>query len=118
MPQIGRALRQRRRERGLTQPQLARCVDRSTPRISELETHLLGGRPARDRLGLLLELCDALDLVPVLIPRERAQGIQRLLPSPPTETAAPSPGRAFDDVFVDLSADDDTGEPDDVPRRA
>ncbi len=111
MPQLGAALRQRRRERGLTQPELAKRVDRSPPRISELETSLEQGRLGRDRLSLLVELCDALDLMPLLIPRERVQAVQRVLAGGVAESGAPGPGRAFDDVFVDLSGDDDDSPP-------
>jgi len=103
---LGETLRNRRRERRMTQPMLATRLGRSTPRISELENHLLKGRPGKDRLGLLVEICDVLDLVPVLVPRERIQAIQRHLQgSLPSSTAA-APGRAFDDLFVDLSEDE------------
>ena len=79
LPLLGETLRNRRRARKMTQPMLASRVGRSTPRISDLEKDLLAGRLGKDRLGLLAEVCDALDLVPVLVPREQAQAVRRLL---------------------------------------
>lgn len=104
---LGSALRQRRRERGMTQSQLARRLGRSTPRISELEKELLADRTGRDRLGLLVEICDALDLVPMLVPLERATAISRQLEQSTPDRPATGAGRVFDDVFVDLSDDED-----------
>jgi len=107
---MGDTLRARRRSRGLTQPQLAGRLGRSASRISELERDLLDGRVGKDRLGLLAEVCDALQLVPILVPLERAQEISRALDTSPSEV----PGavrRAFDDLFVDLS------DPSDPERR-
>lgn len=104
---LGEALRARRQARGLTQPALATRIGRSPARISELEGDLLKERLSKDRLGLLVELCDALDLVPILAPRERAQAVRVLLTAGGQPLAAASRGRAFDDVFVDLSEDDD-----------
>lgn len=101
---MGEALRARRGERKLTQRMLASRVGRSTPRISELERDLVDGRIGKDRLGLLVEMCDALDLTPILVPRERVHALRRDLQGSGPE-AASTPGRAFDELFVDLSED-------------
>jgi hypothetical protein len=103
---VGEALRTRRRERGLSQPELARRLGRARARISELEVDLINGRVGRDRLALLAEACDELDLAPVLVPRERLGMILAQL-QPGHATPAPSADRAFDDLFVDLSGEDD-----------
>lgn len=106
LPPLGEALRKRRRERNLTQLQLATRLGRSAPRISELEKELLSDRIGRDRLGLLAQLCDALDLVPILIPAERAAAVAKQLGVSPRAPAAGA-SRVFEDVFVDLSDDED-----------
>jgi len=103
---LGEALRTRRRERKLTQPMLAARLGRSTPRISELERDLLQGKVGKDRLGLLADACDALDLVPVLVPRERIQAVRQTLQGTLPTAGGVRPGRVFDEVFVDLSDDD------------
>ena len=104
---VGIALRLRRKERALTQPMLAARLGRSTPRISELERDLVRGKIGKDRLSLLAEACDALDLVPILIPRERVQVINQALKEIASSTSGIAPRRVFDDVFVDLSDEDD-----------
>jgi transcriptional regulator with XRE-family HTH domain len=105
---LGAQLRQARTGRSMTQPDLATRLGRDRARISELERDLLQGRIGRDRLALLLDICDALDLVPMLVPVEKLSAVQgalqqgegRVLSSSPTSTA-------FDDVFVDLSGEDE-----------
>jgi transcriptional regulator with XRE-family HTH domain len=106
---IGAALRERRHARRLTQPQLASRLGRSPSRISELERDLLAGRSGKDRLGLLADVCDALDLAPVLVPRERLEAVHRQLENGPPVATTAAPRRAFDDVFVDLSAEPEDG---------
>ena len=106
---MGEALRARRRSRGLSQPDLARRLGRGRARVSELEVDLIAGRVGRDRLGLLVETCDALDLVPVLVPRERVQAVRRLLTGAALQPAASTPGRAFDDLYVDLAGEAEEG---------
>jgi transcriptional regulator with XRE-family HTH domain len=103
---MGLALKLRRKQRNMTQPMLAARVGRSTPRISELERDLMQGKAGRDRLGLLAEVCDALDLVPMLVPRERATAIHRVLQEGQAANAPVAPRRVFDEVYVDLSDDD------------
>ncbi|WP_284218233.1 helix-turn-helix domain-containing protein, partial [Shinella yambaruensis] len=77
--QLGAQLRRARKGRDLTQPALAARLGRDRARISELERDLLQARRGRDRLALLLEICDALDLAPVLVPAERLAAVQALL---------------------------------------
>lgn len=105
---LGEQLRGQRQKRGLNQPDLARRLGRNPSRISELERDLLGGRLGRDRLTLFAEICDALDLVPVLVPRSRAGEIRRMLEG---EGRSARPARtvpsAFDDLFVDLGDEDE-----------
>lgn len=102
--QLGCQLRALRKARSLTQPALAERVGRDRARISELERDLVSGRMGRDRLTLLVELCDALGVVPVLLPPDRAAML--LAPGegrPPAAELWPGAGSTFDDIFVDLS---------------
>ena len=100
---IGHALRARRRARRLTQPELASRLGRSPARISELENGLVRGKIGRDRLGLLAEASDALELVPMLVPREHAKAVHRLLQDSDHAPAPLASSRVFDELFVDLS---------------
>lgn len=103
---LGDDLRNARRARRLTQPELASRLGRDRARISELERDLLNNRPGRDRLTLMVEICDALGLVPVLVPSARVAEVRKLV-SPQQMTRGGGPtGSAFDDVFVDLSDED------------
>ena len=100
---LGVQLREARRRRGLTQPALASRLGRAAPRISELERGLLTERLGRDRLALLLEACDVLDLVPMLVPRDRAVAVRAMLePESAAKRGPASPDSVFDEVFVDL----------------
>lgn len=107
---IGEQLRRARRSRGLSQAALASRVGRDPARISEFERELAANRMGRDRLTLLVEICDALDLVPVMVPRWRAAEVRALIGEEAAGTAghgaAPS---AFDELFVDLDAGDEDG---------
>ena len=101
---LGAQIRHARTARKLTQPDLAARLGRDRARISELERDLLNARIGRDRLALLLEICDALDLAPVLVPAEKLAAVRGLLAA--TSAPATPSGQttnAFDDVFVDLS---------------
>ncbi len=99
---LGEQIKAARRSRGMTQPALASRIGRTQARISEFERDLATGRMGRDRLTLLADICDALNLTPILAPRDQIQAVQQILNS-----AAPSASgqnsAAFDDVFVDLS---------------
>jgi transcriptional regulator with XRE-family HTH domain len=105
---LGEAIRSERRRRGLNQADLAARVGRAPARISELERDLQTSRLGKDRLTLLAEICDALDLVLILTPRDQVpqgvQGVQGVRPPAPIPSGAqPS---VFDEVFVDLSDED------------
>jgi transcriptional regulator with XRE-family HTH domain len=104
---LGKQLRSARKQRGLNQTELAKRVGRSFTRVSELERELAGARWGRDRLTLFADICDALDLVPVLVPRARLGDVEAVL-----EPGQPVGGRGpvttpFDDLFVDLGNDDE-----------
>jgi len=101
---LGEQLRSWRHKRGLTQPALAQRLGRNRARISELERDLASDRWGRDRLTLFAEICDALDLVPLLVPRVQAGAIRAQIEDRSnTDTEANQPVRpAFDELFVDL----------------
>lgn len=107
---LGEQLLAARRRRGLTQPDLATRVGRNRARISELERDLAVNRLGRDRLTLFVELCDALDLVPLLVPKSRVSELRPFIEHdlPPRQSAKPS--SAFDDLFIDLDDDSDSQE--------
>jgi transcriptional regulator with XRE-family HTH domain len=88
----------------LNQADLAARVGRAPARISELERDLLTSRLGKDRLTLLAEICDALDLVMVLRPRDQLTGPE-FSERGSTPRASGDQPSVFDEVFVDLSAD-------------
>lgn len=108
LPAIGEQLSRARSNRGLSQAQLAGRLGRDPARVSELERDLRSGRMGRDRLTLLADICDALDLVPMLVPRSRSADVRAILgesrPSAERGQGAPA---AFDELFVDLDEEDD-----------
>lgn len=106
---LGEALRTARKTKGLTQSQLAKRLGREQGRVSELETDLARGRMGKDRLTLLVEMCDALDLVPVLLPRAEALSRTQVSPAPgsPPLSAHVAPRSAFDELFIDLGEDEE-----------
>jgi len=106
---LGQQLVESRRARGLTQRRLAERVRITPARIAEMEADLLNGRSLRDRLTLLIALCDVLDVVPVLVPRSRVQDVNALL-GRGTADAPAGAGNArsvFDEVYVDLGDDEE-----------
>nr|WP_047168060.1 helix-turn-helix transcriptional regulator [Sphingomonas sp. Y57] len=110
MEWLGLQLRQIRARRGINQSGLAQRLGRNQARISELERDLSGNRLGRDRLTLLVEVCDTLDLVPILVPRARADAVLQALDQPTGNGRFQTPQRStFDEVFVDLGADDPGG---------
>lgn len=102
LPNLGQSLLEERRRRGLNQADLAARVGRAPARISELERDLRTNRLGKDRFTLLAEICDALDLVMTIAPRD--QVLERVQ-SPKFAAAIASgvPPSVFDEVFVDLS---------------
>jgi transcriptional regulator with XRE-family HTH domain len=106
---IGEQVRMWRNRRSLSQPALAQRLGRDRARISELERDLLSGRWGRDRLTLFAEICDALDLVPVLVPRARAADIRTMVGGESKINARLPTTSAFDDLFIDLGDDEDEG---------
>jgi transcriptional regulator with XRE-family HTH domain len=107
---IGEQLQRARHARHLTQADLAVRLGRDRARISEFERDLASNRLGRDRLTLFAEICDALDLVPVIVPRARASEIRGLVEAREGGAARRGPARrAFDDLFVDLDDDEEPG---------
>lgn len=100
---LGHQLRSARTARNMTQPALAQRIGRDRARISDLERDLIGNRLGRDRLTLLADICDALDLEPVLVPRANVAEIMALLGGTAPRPQGGSSGSTFDEVFVDLS---------------
>ncbi|MCJ8158862.1 helix-turn-helix transcriptional regulator [Sphingomonas sp. LaA6.9] len=90
----------------MSQPALAQRLGRDRARISELERDLIGGRWGRDRLTLFAEICDALDLVPVLVPRARANAIRRDIEGMQGIDFSQPASSVFDELYVDLSEDE------------
>ncbi|GGJ34923.1 XRE family transcriptional regulator [Sphingopyxis bauzanensis] len=106
---IGDQLRVLRAERAWSQPVLAARLGRDRARISELERDLAGNRLGRDRLTLFAEICDAFDVVPVLVPRARAAEVQRSVEKSTMSEVHSVPVRStFDELFVDLGDEDGT----------
>ena len=104
---LGEQLRRLRAERNWSQPALAERLGRDRARISELERDLASNRLGRDRLTLFAEICDALDVVPVLVPKARAAEVRQMVEHSPGPSRVPAPVRpAFDELFVDLGDDE------------
>lgn len=108
LQKVGEQLQRARHARGLSQADLAVRLGRDRARISEFERDLSANRMGRDRLTLFAEICEALDLVPVIVPRARAAEIRSMVDGGERE----APGRrsarsAFDDLFVDLDEKDE-----------
>lgn len=104
---LGRQIRQERLKADMSQRDVASRVGRNAVRISEFERDLLQERWGRDRLTLLVEICDALALDIVLVPRARAAEIESLVRATPVPMAQGDVISAFDDLFVDLGDDED-----------
>jgi transcriptional regulator with XRE-family HTH domain len=95
---LGEQLLAARKKRDLSQPALAERLGRNRARISELERDLASNRLGRDRLTLFAEICDTLDLVPVLIPKSRMESVRQLVDNIPASrhsTDVPSVRRAL-----------------------
>ncbi|AGB73729.1 MULTISPECIES: helix-turn-helix domain-containing protein [Rhizobium] len=107
---LGEQLLAARKRRGLSQPALATRLGRDRARISELERDLATDRRGRDRLTLFAEICDALDLVPVLLPKSRMGEVRQLIGDAREHQNKGTAASAFEELFVDLD-EDDNGEP-------
>lgn len=99
---LGQQLLQARHHKGFTQPQLAARLGRDRARISELERDLAAGRLGRDRLTLFVEMCDALGVVPLLVPRDQVETVRAIVDTEYPSTDGVPPPATFDAVFVDL----------------
>jgi transcriptional regulator with XRE-family HTH domain len=106
LPSLAEAIRAERRRRGLNQADLAARVGRAPARISELERDLQTSRLGKDRLTLLAEICDALDLVMVLRPRDQLVEVGHNARGPAPTGSGDQPS-VFDELFVDLSDEDE-----------
>lgn len=104
---LGRQIRQERLKAGMSQRDLASRVGRNAVRISEFERDLLRERWGRDRLTLLVEICDALGLEIVLVPRARAAEVESLVRRTPRSIPKGAVNTAFEELFVDLGDDED-----------
>lgn len=104
---LGRQIRQERLKADMSQRDLASRVGRNAVRISEFERDLLQERWGRDRLTLLVEICDALGLDIILVPRALAEEIESLVRGTPSSLPQGDVTSAFDDLFVDLGDDED-----------
>ncbi len=104
---LGHQVRQARHKANMSQRQLGSRVGRNAVRISEFERDLLRDRWGRDRLTLLVEICDALALDIVLVPRARAAEIESLVHGTRSSMSQGDVTSAFDDLFVDLGDDED-----------
>lgn len=100
---LGDQLREARHRANLSQAQLAQRVGRSPTRISELERDFKHNRWGRDRLTLFVEICDALGVEPILVPRARTAEVREYMDQT-DDFARPrgEPTSAFDELFVDL----------------
>ncbi|MBB3399334.1 MULTISPECIES: helix-turn-helix transcriptional regulator [unclassified Rhizobium] len=105
---LGTQLRAARKRRGLSQPEIAARLGRNRARISELERDLASNRWGRDRLTLFAEICDALDLTPVLVPRSRVAEVRGLIEETGSEKRqSKQTPSAFDELFIDLGEEDE-----------
>jgi transcriptional regulator with XRE-family HTH domain len=98
-----------RDERGWSQSALAERVGRNRARISELERDLAGSRWGRDRLTLFAEICDAMNVVPVMVPRSQAKAVRRQIEGAKAVAYRQPLTSQFDELFVDLGEDDEEG---------
>ena len=104
---LGQQLRYWRKRRSMRQLGLAQRLGRDRARISELERDLIGGRQGRDRLTLFAEICDVLDLVPILVPRPQASAIRDQVEDTRGIDFNQPVRSTFDELFVDLGEDEE-----------
>lgn len=105
---MGLQLKAARISQGITQAGLSKRTGKNQARISELERDLIHERSRHDRLALLAELCDALGLIPILVPRARYSEVSKVLRTTTVRSKnSDYQNTAFEDVFVDLTNDED-----------
>ena len=104
---LGEQLRCWRERRSMSQVGLAQRLGRDRARISELERDLIGSRQGRNRLTLFAEICDALDLVPLLVPRSQASAIRDQVEGRQGIGFNRPVRSTFDELFVDLGEDEE-----------
>ncbi|WP_447932827.1 helix-turn-helix domain-containing protein [Sphingopyxis fribergensis] len=110
---LGQQLRSLRETRGWTQLDISSRVGRSPTRISEFERDLASERLGRDRLTLFAAMCDALGVIPVLVPEARVAAVRNIIAERHQRIHSSEPaGSAFDDLFVDLGDEDEDDEVD------
>lgn len=104
---LGEQLLRLRNKRGWSQSALALRVGRDRARISELERDLAGARWGRDRLTLFAEVCDAMGVVPVIVPRSQAAALRRQIEGGKAVEYRQPLTTQFEELFVDLGEDDE-----------
>lgn len=109
-------IRERLFDRELTQAALAARIHRSPARISELLRSLDRDVRKQDRLGLLQDIAEVLQMELVLAPLEKSdQVMQALGPGrDATMSLEPAPPSVFDELFIDLGSEED--DPGKEPR--
>lgn len=110
MSNLSGQIRERLFEREMTQTVLATWVHRSPARISELLRSLDGDSRKQDRLSLLQDIAEVLQMQLVLAPREKLDAVMQAIgPSrDATMSLEPAPPSMFDELFIDLGAEDET----------
>lgn len=103
-------IRERLFDREMTQTVLAAWVHRSPARISELLRSLDDDARKQDRLGLLQDIAEVLQMELVLVPREKSDEVMQAMGASRDATMSlePAPPSMFDELFIDLGAEDDT----------
>ena len=112
MMRLSEQIRGRLFDHEMTQSQLAKRLQRPPARISELLRGLDRGDVKQDRLTLVQDIAEALQMELVLAPREKLDEITRILG--PARDASMSlqaqPSSMFDELFIDLGDEDDVDE--------
>ena len=109
---LSRQIRERLFDREMTQTVLANQVHRSPARISELLRSLDKDVRKQDRLGLLQDIAEVLQMEIVLIPRDKSDQVMQALGDSGDAAMSldPASRSIFDELFIDLGADDDLDE--------
>jgi len=103
-------IRQRLFDREMTQTVLAAWVHRAPARISEILRSLDDDTRKQDRLGLLQDIAEVLQMELVLVPREKSDEVMQAMGASRDATMSlePAPPSMFDQLFIDLGTEDDT----------